>query len=217
MSLGASRPHEGVLADGEPIVSLASTPGQVGVTIADLDSLFEQDLPPAYPHRGPMLNRSVAKVLVDSTREQRRIPRVELVVSVRTPPDVPEREAATRAQMRSFFANEAELAALDLRVNRTEGLGSLRYALPLVLLAGLAAGALYTNLWTLGDADYLAALAYLIFITIVWVMLWDPLEKLLFDSYFLRLQIRALQKLEKAQITFRYDPATVPTARDARG
>jgi Na+-transporting NADH:ubiquinone oxidoreductase subunit NqrE len=73
--------------------------------------------------------------------------------------------------MSSFFANEAEFAALDLRVNRTERLGSLRLAIPLVALAGPVARALYVNLGTSSAFEYLVALAYLVFITIVRVML----------------------------------------------
>jgi len=60
------------------------------------------------------------------------------------------------------------------------------------------------NLGTSSAVDYLTALAYLVFITIVWVMLWDPIEKLLFDSYFIRLQSRALHKLAAAKIAFVY-------------
>lgn len=190
--------------NGEPIVHLATVPGKVEVRVRDLDALFDRTVSPTYPHTGPMLNRAVAKFLVDSVREQRRTPEVEVTVALQTPPLGAEEEASHRAQMSNFFANEAELAALDLRVNRTEGLGSLRFAIPLVVLAGLVAGALYVNLGTSSAVDYLTALAYLVFITIVWVMLWDPIEKLLFDSYFIRLQSRALHKLAAAKIAFVY-------------
>ena len=86
-------------------------------------------------------------------------------------------------------------------------MGSLRFATPLVLLAGLVAGLLYVQLGTIDASDLFLALAYLIFITIVWVLLWDPAEKLLFDSYLLRLQYRALHKLAAAKIVFVYRSA----------
>lgn len=189
----------------------ATSPGKVEVEAKDLDGLFDRTAAPTYPHTGPMLNRTVAKFLVDSVREQRRTPEVEVTVTFRCPPLPAEEEASSRAQMSSFFSNEAELAALDLRVNRTEGLGSLRFAVPLVVVAGLVAGALYVNLGTSSAVDYLTALAYLVFITVVWVMLWDPIEKLLFDSYFIRLQHRALRKLAAAKVAFSYR-ATPPRA-----
>ena len=120
--------------------------------------------------------------------------------------------------MSSYFTNEAELAALEQRVNRTEGWGSLRFAIPLVLFAALIAGLLSTNPAVLGGSTYFTAIAYLVFITIVWVMLWGPIEKLLFDSYFLRLRIHALQKLAAATITLGVGPPpAAPAARAVAG
>jgi hypothetical protein len=188
-------------------VHLAKSPGKVEVEVKDLDGLFDRTTPPTYPHTGPIVNRALAKFLVDSVREQRKVPSIEVTVTFQTPPLGAEEEATARDQMRSFFANESELASLDLRVNRTEGLGSLRYSIPIILVAGLAAGLLYVQLGTTDASDLLLALGYLVFITIVWVMLWDPTEKLLFDSYFLRLQCRALRKLSNAEIVFRYRSA----------
>ncbi len=192
---------------GEPVVHLVRSPGEIEVQLKDLGALLDRTTPPTYPHTGPMVNKAVAKFLADSVREQRRTSHVEVTVTFQAPPLGAEEEANAQAQMRSFFANEAELAGLDVRVNRTEGLGSLRFATPLVLLAGLVAGLLYVQLGTIDASDLFLALAYLIFITIVWVLLWDPAEKLLFDSYFLRLQYRALHKLAAAKIVFVYRSA----------
>jgi hypothetical protein len=192
---------------GERIVHFESSPGKVGIEVENADSLIERNASPGYPHTGPMLNGSVAAFLVDSVREQRRQPNIEITVSVLGPPLRADEEARRRAQINNFFANEAELSGLEVRVNRTEGLGSLRYAIPLVVLAGLVAGVFYANLGTLSRVDYLTALGYLVFITIVWVMLWDPIEKLLFDSYFIWLRVRALRKLAAARIVFVYRPS----------
>jgi len=52
-------------------------------------------------------------------------------------------------------------------VNRTEGWGSLRFAIPLVLFAVFIAGLLSTNPAVLGGSTYFTAIAYLVFITIV--------------------------------------------------
>jgi hypothetical protein len=187
---------------GEPIVHFVREPGTVALEVSDPDSLFDRETPPAFPHTGPMLNKAVARFLVDSVREDRRKPEVEVTVAFRTSPLRPEEEAGTRSQISNFFANEAELAALERRVNSTEGFSSFRFAIPLLLLAALVAGLLASHPSVLGGPTYITALAYLVLITVVWVMIWDPIEKILFDSYYIRLRIRALNKLARAKITF---------------
>jgi hypothetical protein len=149
-----------------------------------------------------MVNSSIAEFLVDSVREQRREPNVTVVVATDDPTSPPEREANARAQLGRFFANEAELVGLEIRVNRTEGAESLRYALPLVILAGLFALIANSGLLAGELPEGLLALLYVIFVVVVWVLLWDPIEKLLFDSHLLRLRWRALKKLESASYTF---------------
>lgn len=180
----------------------ANHPRMIEVRLASLESLFDRTSAPSYPHTGPMVERSIAKFLLNAAREDRRRSEVELVFALDGPPPGAAVEAAARSQVNRFFANEAELASLDLRVDRSEGLGSLRYAIPLVVVALLIAGLFYSQLGSLSGAGYLDALSYLVFITIVWVMLWDPLEVLLFDSYFTRQRIRALRKLAAASVTF---------------
>jgi hypothetical protein len=175
----------------------------VQIELKDRDSLFDRDAPPTYPHAGPMLNRAVGKFLLDSVREDRRKQNIEVTIVLRASPLSPVEEATARKQVKDYFAVEAELAALERRVNATEGWGSLRYALPVVIAAAIVAG-LFTNPSTLGGPAYLTTLAYLIVLVVIWVMLWDPIEKLLFDSYFIRLRIYALHKLVRAKFTFVY-------------
>jgi hypothetical protein len=182
------------------------SPGKVRLEFKDPSSLFDPKTVPIYPHAEPMLNGSVAKFLLDTVRLDRRKPSVELTMAFRSAPLRPEEEESTRAQMKRYFAVEAELAVLAKDVNRTEGMGSLRFAIPVVLIAGLVAGYLSINTSLLGPA-YLTELAYLIVITVVWVMLWDPIEKLLYDSYLIRLRVHALRKLATAEIAFVYGPA----------
>jgi hypothetical protein len=176
----------------------------VTVELSDLDGLFDRSSRPKYPHSGAVVNASVAAFLTDATREQRSRPTVEVVLTFACPPLPPEEEEGTRARFRRFFTNEAELAALDLRVNRTEGVGSLRYALPLVVVAGFLALLFNTDVWPGGTAAGLVAFVYIFFVIVVWVMLWDPIEMLLFDSYLLRMRWRALRKLAAASVQFHY-------------
>ena len=191
----------------EPSPSLRQKPGTIEVHLPSLNALLDRATPPSHPHTGPMVERSVARFLLDCAREQLGQTEVEVVVTLDEAPLPPSVEADARSQMRRYFANEAELASLDLRVNRSEGFGSLRYSIPFVVVALLVAGLFYAQLGGTTGASYLEALTYLVFITIVWVMLWDPLEVLLFDSYMIRRRLHALQKLARAPVTFTYRPA----------
>jgi len=202
----------GPLLDGETIVHFVSSPGIVKVELRDLDSLLDRNATPTYPHRGPMLDNTVARFMVDTVREARRSPDVEVTITLRSSPLLPEEEAGARAHMSHFFANESEVSALGQRVNRTEAWGSLRYALPGVIVAGLIA-LLLTNPSAFSIPVYLAELGYLVVVVVIWVLVWDPVEKVLFDSYFIRLRIRALHKLAAAKVVFAYRPgASAPMA-----
>jgi len=206
-----SEAEKGARLIKEELVPFETSSGKVAVELKNLDSLFDRDATLTYPHTESMLNKSVAKFLLDSVRLSRRNPKVELTLAFRTPPLRPEEEESTGAHMSRYFTIEAKLAVLEQNVNRTEGVGSLRFAIPVVIIAGLVAGYLSLNTSLLGPS-YLTALAYLIVITIVWVMLWDPIEKLLYDSYLIRLRIYALRKLAAVKIAFVYLPAPATLA-----
>jgi len=192
---------------GEPVVPYAKTPGIVEVHLSNPAALFDRSAVPSYPHTGPMVNASVASFLVRSARVRRGGPQLEVAITFDSPPMPPAEEAATRAQLSNFFANEAELVELDLHVNRKEGLASVWYALPLVILAGVVAGIFYVQL-NESPKGLVLDLVYLLFITIVWVMLWDPIEVLLFDSFFIRQKHQALRRLSQANVRFAYGSMT---------
>jgi hypothetical protein len=196
---------------GEPILHFERSAGKVEVELPDLDSLLDPDALPSYPHTKPMLNPTVAKFMLDTAREDRGSKAVEITLTFRDSPISPEEQAGTRAKISSFFANEVENAELAQRVNRIEAWGSLRYAIPVVAVAAVIAG-LFANPSPFGLPGYVSTLAYLIVVVIIWVMVWDPIEKLLFDSYFIRLRIRALQRLVAAKIVFASRPGSTPSA-----
>jgi hypothetical protein len=81
------------LAPGEPVVHFVSPPGKVEVEVKDLGTLFDRTAPPTYPHTGPMVNKAVATFLLDSVREQRRRPKVEVTVAFQRQALQPEEEA----------------------------------------------------------------------------------------------------------------------------
>jgi hypothetical protein len=199
---------------GEPLVHFVKTPGQVEIAVRDLEALLDRAATPSYPHAAPALNSTVTQFLIDSAREDRRSAEIAIGVAVQDVPWRTEDESGIRAKFASFFANEAEMVALGQRVNSTEAWGSLRYAIPVVALAAFVAG-LLTNPSTLGVPSDVSQLGYLVVVVVIWVMVWDPIEKLLFDSYFIRLRIRALQKLARASVSFVYRPPTAtPPAPD---
>jgi len=186
---------------------------RLSIEAPDANALFDGAATPVYPHSGRPVQPKLALYLERLAREQRRSPVLEIAVTLRCPPLRPDDEAAVQRELRTFFEEERKVADLEVRVNRVEGLGAFRYGLPLIALALLVAGIFYFALPELTSASfvtYLTALLYLFFITVVWVMLWDPIETLLFDSYFLRARRAALEKLRDAPTRFAYVP---PIAR----
>jgi hypothetical protein len=199
---------------GEPILHFEKSANKVEMELSDLESLLDRDTKPVFPHSRPMLNSAVAEFMVDTAREDRHSTHLELAITFRSPPLKSDQEEGTRAKLTSFFANEVEVAELQQRVNRIEAFGSLRFALPVVAVAAVFA-ALLSEPSLLGLPDYVTSFAYLVTVVVVWLMVWDPIEKLLFDSYFIRLRVRALKKLVAARITFAYRPGAPVVADPA--
>jgi hypothetical protein len=193
------------LPGAEPLLRFARPPNAVEVCVDDPSALFETGPSATYPHSGPVLSKGLSSFLIDSARERRSRARVPVTITFRSPPLGAEKEDSIRARMSSYFTNEIELVELERRVNRSEGWGSLGFAIPFVILAGIGAGLLYASVGSAGTVSF-GELAYATFVIIIWVMLWDPIEKLLFDPYFLRLRIHALRKLATAEVTFAYIP-----------
>jgi len=187
------------------------------VELGALDDLFDFSATPAYPHAGPIVQASVAEFLVRSARSHRREAKLEVEVVLAGPVEPAAREEAARIQFGRYFANETERTMLEIRANRAEGIGAFWYAIPFVLVAGVAA-AIASSLYAGSGSDVSwFALVYLAFITIVWVMLWDPTEMLLFDSYLLRLRRRAMQKLAVAPVRIVYRSMPLPAATSPPG
>ncbi len=200
------------MADPEPLT----------VEVPSVDALLDRDARKVVPHRGPMLTAGLAEFWESVAREERHRSAVDLRVRVRGPPARAEAEEAVRAAVHDYFATETGLAQRDVRVNRGEGWGALRAALPLLVVASILAGVFYYLVPSLDPrpgVDALSALPALLFGVITWVLLWDPIEKLLFDGYLLRRRCVALEKLSRATLLFDYaDGAREPrTTESAAG
>jgi hypothetical protein len=188
-----------------------STIPELRVELRDAAGIFDDRNPSEFPHTGRPVHAELASYLERRVREMRNAPSIELTFSLEGAALDPASEERARHDVRTYFHEEGELAELDIRVNRTEGWGSLRYGLPLIVAALAIAGVFYLNLPGLETTSLLAlvtTLVYLFFITVVWVSLWDPIEKLLFDAYLLRARCRALAKLANARIRFVYPPSS---------
>lgn len=192
----------------------AAVPVPLEIEAANADALFDNQTKPAYPHTGPMVDPGLGTYLEELARERPRSSSFEIRVTLNAPVMNPADEDRVRRQIQSFFVEEEQLAQLHFRVNRREAVGFLPIGMPLVIVALVAAGLLYVvpgatspDLRTL-----LTALLYLLFISVVWVLLWDPIEKLLFDGYMLRRRVAALSKLGAASIRFTYVPPSPTSA-----
>jgi hypothetical protein len=188
-------------------------PTTVRVVAHDAASLFDRDPSVAPPRSGRSLRPEVARFLELEIRAKPRSPAVALEVDLGESPLAAGDEERLREEIRSFFVDEERMVARELRVNRVEGWGAFRTFLPLIVVALAVAGLFYIELPRLDAAGLgalLTALVYLLFITVVWVLLWDPTELLLFDAYFLRSRLRAVRKLAAASVRFRYSVPAGP-------
>lgn len=176
------------------------------IDTASLESPFDASSRPSYPHVGKAVEPGIAVYLENLARQHPRAG--PLAVEVGLPPhalgDRSQPEATARC-LQAYFGEEKQLAQLELDVNQHEGWGFLARMLPILVVALTLARILYVLEPGLSSESLKAlavALVCLVFITIVWVLLWDPIEKLLFDAYLLRARIRALGRLQIATVRF---------------
>jgi len=186
-----------------------SAPVLLRVEVRNLDSMFDTRAEPAFPHTRRLVDPRLAEFLEKLVREHRRGTALELRIELRDPPQGPSDVDLARRDLQDFFRIEGELTELELRVNQREGWGFFRRSFPLLLVALTLAGVLtvFGPSFPAGPVgELVTALFYLLFITIVWVLLWDPVEKLLFDAYLLRSRIAALEKLGGMPLRFDQRP-----------
>lgn len=187
-----------------------SSPSRLRVDAASPDALFDASAPAVFPHRGRMVASDLADHLEKRVRQHPRGGHV--TVEIHLPADErgdSSQQPAAAESFRAYFRQEREIVELDLRVNQREGWGFLLRMLPILIVALGIAGLFYVLEPTFVSESWRAlavALVYLVFITIVWVLLWDPIEKLLFDAFLLRARIHALARLADATVEFARGP-----------
>lgn len=172
---------------------------EIRVEARDADALFE-DGPGVSPHPEKVVTSDLAEHLGLAARERRKVPSLSITIVLASGPLPAGREESIRTDLHHFFADEADRSQLNGRVNRTEGWGSFRYAVPFLALFGVLSYALYSLV--LPNFQFLITLIYLVAISVVWVMLWDPIEKLIFSGYLIDVETAAYRKLATAPVRF---------------
>jgi len=173
--------------------------------LRSLDSLFDSAAEPLFPYKGRMVRARLAEYLEGLVRERPRSRAAQLSIVVREPAGNPSAEERAARDLHAYFRTRREIVDLELRVNQQEGWRFFLRSFPLLVAALVVAGVLFVDepVGKTGTiVDIVPALVYLLFITIVWVLLWDPIEKLVFDAFLLRSRITALAKLEEAPVQF---------------
>ena len=169
-----------------------ASPLRLSVDAARPDDLFEDG---AFPFRGPVLKESVQEYLLQSTRIARTVPEVELAFRfARSPTD--EEQARFERELRAYYEVATEEVQREIRVNRVEGRRT--FLLGLIGSVIALAIAIPTRLY-LGFDFYIVEF---LCVVVVWVLMWDAIEKLLWDATLLRMRYRAVRKLRDATVRY---------------
>ena len=158
----------------------APGPLRLPVIAGEPQDLFEEG---TFPFRGPVLNESVRDHLLLRVREARTVPVVEL-------------EVRFERDLRAFYTGAAEEAEAEVRVNHIEARHT--FMLGLIGSAIALAVAIPVRLY-LGFDFYIIEF---LCIVVVWILMWDSIEKLLWDSMLLRMRSTATRKLRDAAVRF---------------
>ena len=164
------------------------------IDLAPAEEIWEEG--GGFPFRGPILRAPLAEYLENHARRARTAPSVDLTIRSGDAPLDAEAQAQFVRNYRSFFGVKFDGAELERAVNRREGLQSL-YVGAATSLVALA----FVAFVDVGLGFHTFAI-YFVLLVLVWVLMWDSIEKLAFDSMFIRMRARALAKLRDAQVTF---------------
>jgi hypothetical protein len=165
------------------------------------EDLFEEG---AFPFRGPILKESVRDHLLTRVRIARTVPDVEL--DFRFDRELPEKQKAQfERDLRAYYEVAIEEAHSELQVNHVEA----RRAFILGLIGSVIALAVAIPLRLYFGFDFY--IVEFLCIVVVWILMWDSIEMLLWDAMLLRMRYTAARKLRDA--TIRY----TPTARAGEG
>lgn len=171
----------------EPVLRLRIDP-------ATIEEIWEEG--GGFPFRGPILRAPLAEYLENQARRARSAASVGLTIHAGNAPLDAEAQTRFVRNYRSFFEVKFDGVELERAVNRREGLQSLYVGVATSLVA--LALVVFVDV---GLGFHTFAI-YFVLLVLVWVLMWDSIEKLVFDSMFIRMRARALAKLRDAPVTF---------------
>lgn len=162
------------------------------------EDLFEEG---SFPYRGPMLKGPVRDHLLTRVRMARTTPDVELDFHFeRSLTD--EEKVRFERDLRSYYEVSMDEAHAELRASHVEA----RRTFILGLIGSVIALAIAVPLRLYFGFDFY--IIEFLCIVVVWILMWDSIEMLLWDAMLLRMRCNATRKLRDAVI--RYAPASSP-------
>lgn len=181
------------------------SPKDIVIRLDTIDQLFNApDIDPFSDEEvdvlgEPALLRAVRRLQAHRIRNWQG---VRLILEL--PPDqiTPDLEARTHAALQRYSAAKIEDNKLQIRLSRTRSFIGLGIVTLLSAIVIALAYLLFTRVFVDASDTVLGIVAASISV-FVWVILWDPMEKLLFDWVEPRLQNNILRKLQDIDVVVR--------------
>ncbi|HJS17462.1 MAG TPA: hypothetical protein VJ785_01850 [Anaerolineales bacterium] len=185
---------------------MANTPARdIVIRLDSIDQLFnEPDVNPFSDEEvdvlgEPALLRAVRRLLA---RRVRNWEGMRLVLELPADQITPGLEKETEAALRRYSAAKIEDNRLTIRLSRTRSLIGLGIVLVISILVILIVYFLLTSIFTRAS-DAAKALVASSLSVFVWVSLWGPMEKLLFDWVQPHMENTVLRKIPALDIVIR--------------
>lgn len=180
------------------------TEGVIRIEVPDLDSILDREDAGDYPHRGLNLADGVGEYIEMLARDEMGRKTLTVEVAAATGPSKSTSEEEVRDAIHRYFTSELQRAGVDYRVNQTEGWHVFGWAFGLSLAFIVGAVVLVLVFPTLPDYRALSYLIAGFVIIVVWVLIWDPFEKITFTARLMIYRNRALEKLRASTVRFTY-------------
>lgn len=150
----------------------------------------------------PALLRAVRRLLAQRIRNWEGM---RLVLELPADQITPELEGQTQAALQRYSDAKVEDNHLTIRLSRTRSLIGLGMVTIISFVVIGIAYLLFSTVWA-GTSDGVKTLVAACISVFVWVILWDPMEKLLFDWVQPHMENRILRRIPSLDIVIRPKP-----------
>lgn len=174
-----------------------TTPKDIVLRLDTIDQLFNApDVDPFSENEidvlgEPALTRVTRRLLANRTRHWSH---ARMVIQLPADQITPDLQVRTAAALRRYTQAKIEEDELMIRLSRVRGLIGLALVTVIVLAALALAYILLTTVFANVDSVVQGLIAASVSV-FAWVILWDPLERLLFDWVNPRLEIAVLRRI----------------------